>query len=172
MAVRAEIKFQAKLRGDVKYKLDTNNFEGKKIPGFAIDMELNTNQIDKAELLDHCDGNLVRVQMKNVEGTIRLAFDTAITGIDFAVRTENEESIPIAKFPIVVSRNQIEADGGIVSLLDLRGSEWVNVNIFRKQGALALAAGEKTDDKKVADEGTAPEKPANRKPRGFGKSIN
>lgn len=172
MAERAELKFQAKLRGDVKYKLDTTNFEGKKIPGFAIDMELNTNQIDKAELLDHCDGNLVRVQMKNVEGTTRLAFDTTITGIDFAVRTENEESIPIAKFPIVVSRNQIEADGGIVSLLDLRGNEWVNVNIFRKQGALALAAGKKADDKKDADEGTAPEKPANRKPRGFGKSIN
>ncbi len=167
----AEVKFKAKLRGDVKYKLETTNHEGKKVPGFAVDMELNTNQIDKAELLDYCDGNLVRLQLKNVEGTIRLAFDTTITDCDFTVRTENEESIPVAKIPIVVSRNQIEADGGIVSLLNLRGGEWVNVGIFRKQGELGLGSTKKTEAK-APEEPATPPKPAGRKPRGFDKSIN
>jgi hypothetical protein len=172
MAASPDLKFQGKMVGDIKYRLEVPVPGDQTRPGFCVTIELNTKQLpEKSELLDLCDGNIVRVSLRNTEGTARLSFETIIKACDFSVRTENEEEIPIAKIPIIASRRLIEDSGGITALLDIRECEFVFVGISRVQVELKLAKDDKAA--KPTTDGKKPTaKPSlTRRPKGFDKPL-
>lgn len=175
-------KFEVKMVGDVKYKIGLPDIENKKVPGFTVNVEANTDQFpDLGEFINSLDGNVKRISLKSKDGNLKLNFDAAVGDCSITKRVEfaGEDEIRVVKIPLTISRRYIE--DRIVELLDIFGEEYAVVTLSPVQLSMEL---KKTDKgAQGADEPTAEKTPApavdqparaaaGRRPRGFDKSLN
>jgi len=147
--------------GDIKYKLECPDGDGKKNPGFAFSIEVASAQFgDPNEILNFLTGNPMHVIMRDRQRSTSSTFTTRFSDCEIIVRLEEgaeDKKIRLFKVPVIAFRRDVKE---ISNLLDLRGEEYVNVELSPRQLSLGV-----DDDKKPGKDkdGSAP---GARKPRG------
>lgn len=175
-------KFEVKLVGDVKYKTGLPDIEAKKVPGFIVNIEANTDQFpDLGEFINSLDGNVKRISLKSKDGNLKLNFDAIVGDCSITKRVEfaGEDEIRVVKIPLTISRRYIE--DRIIELLDIFGEGDAVVTLSPVQLSMELKEADKgapSDEELAAKKTPAPaaDQPARaaagRRPRGFDRSLN
>jgi len=136
--------------GDIKYRLECSDGGGKKNPGFAFSIEVASSQFGEPnEILDFLTGNPMHVIMRDRQHAATSKFTTRLSDCEIIVRLEEgseDKKLRLFKIPVIAFRRDIKE---INNLLDLRGEEYVNVELSSKQ--LELGVDDK-ESKKAAGE--------------------